>query len=106
MKFRVIVLDEAAEDLDRIFDFMLQRELDRDGDGDPLLPEQALGTILGALALLERHPYTCRKVGDSPFWRELVISFGRTGFVAQFEITEEGLVLVGAIRHQREDDYH
>jgi len=104
MRFRVVVLDEAIEDLERIFDFMLERELDR--DGDPTQPEQAIATIHGALTMLERHPYTCRKVGASPFWRELIISFGRTGFVAQFEITADGLVLVGAVRHQREDDYH
>ena len=106
MSFRVIVLDEAKADLVRLYELLFIRELERDGSGDLTLPDQALTTIHGALSVLERHPYTCRKAGESPYWRELIISFGRTGFVAQFEITSEDLVLVGAIRHQREDDYH
>lgn len=104
MSFRVVILDEALEDLERLYEFLFVRELER--DGDLTLPEQALTTIHGALSMLERHPYNCRKAGDSPYWRELVISFGRTGFVAQFEIASDELVLVAAVRHQREDDYH
>jgi plasmid stabilization system protein ParE len=104
VSFRVVILDEAREDLLRLSEFLFDREPAR--DGDLTLPEQAMATIQGALQMLERHPYTCRKIGDSPFWRELVISFGRTGFVAQFQIAAEDLVLVAAIRHQREDDYH
>ena len=104
MKFRVVILDEAQDDLERLYDFLFKREFEH--DSDLTLPEQAIGTIHGALSILERTPYSCRKAGDSPFWRELIISFGRTGFVAQFEIVADDLVLVGAIRHQREEDYH
>jgi hypothetical protein len=45
-------------------------------------------------------------VGDSSFIRELIIPFGSTGYVALFEIVDNGTVIIGAIRHQREDDYH
>ena len=38
--------------------------------------------------------------------RELVIPFGASGYVALFEIVESDRVIVGAVRHQREDDYH
>jgi hypothetical protein len=51
-------------------------------------------------------PFTCRKAGDSPFLRELVISFGATGYVALFEILDEQEVVIAAVRHQREDDYY
>jgi plasmid stabilization system protein ParE len=51
-------------------------------------------------------PFSCRKVGDSPFLRELVISFGHTGYVALFEIVDDHTIVIGAVRHQREDDYH
>ncbi len=104
MKFRVAILEEAREDLARLYESVFMREPER--DGDPGLAEPAIGTIHGALSMLEHHPYTCRKSGESPYWRELLISLGRTGFVAQFEIAAEDLVLVGAIRLQREDDYH
>jgi plasmid stabilization system protein ParE len=35
-----------------------------------------------------------------------VINFGRSGYVALYEIVDDSTVIIGAIRHQREDDYH
>ena len=35
----------------------------------------------------------------------MVISFGRAGYVALYEIESERTVTVLAVRHQREDDY-
>jgi plasmid stabilization system protein ParE len=65
-----------------------------------------LQAIKKGLDILKSSPFTCRKVGHSPFIRELVIAFGSTGYVALFEIVDDKTVIVGAIRHQREDDYH
>lgn len=95
---------EAQADLVRLFEFIIERELERDG-GDLDLAQQALEAIRDAFGLLERSPFTCRKAGSSPFIRELVIPFGRTGYVALFEIIDKTTVAVGAVRHQREDDY-
>lgn len=105
MSWRVVITASAQDDLRRLHEFLLDRELGRDG-GDLELPDHAIDAIQDALRVLERHPYTCRKVSDSPFWRELVIAAGRTGYVAQFEIASDELGIVGAIRHHREDDYH
>ena len=63
-------------------------------------------SIQRACQLLSHSPFSCRKVGDSPFVRELIISFGASGFVALFEIRDADQVIVGAVRHQRESDYH
>jgi plasmid stabilization system protein ParE len=38
--------------------------------------------------------------------RELIIPFGHTSYVALFEVVDSNTVIIGAIRHQREDDYH
>ena len=38
--------------------------------------------------------------------RELIIPFGRAGYVALFEIENESIVAVVAVRHQLEDEYH
>jgi plasmid stabilization system protein ParE len=38
--------------------------------------------------------------------RELVIPFGHAGYVALFEVVDPTLVVVAAVRHQREDDYN
>jgi plasmid stabilization system protein ParE len=105
MKYRVVFSQAADEDLEQLFDFALQRELDSE-TGDLNIPERAVQAIKNGVAFLTSSPFACRKVGSSSFIRELVIPFGHTGYVALFEIVDSNTVIVGAIRHQREDDYH
>ena len=105
MTFRVRLTREAEADLERLFDFVLERELNRPG-GDFDLAERALIAIRAGIATLQTSPFTCRKAGASPFLRELIIPFGHTGYVALFEIAGSSDVTVCAVRHQREDDYH
>lgn len=105
MSFKVRLTRDAEADLGRLFDFALERELSRDG-GDLTLPEQALAALRAGFATLKTSPFTCRKAGQSPFLRELIIPFGRSGYVALFEIEDASNVVVVAVRHQLEDDYH
>ncbi|WP_422014591.1 type II toxin-antitoxin system RelE/ParE family toxin [Roseateles sp.] len=105
MTFRVRLTRDAEADIERLFDFVLERELARDG-GDLLLAQDALSAIRAGIATLTVSPFTCRKAGLSPFLRELVISFGRSGYVALFEVEDAANVVIVAVRHQREDDYH
>lgn len=105
MNFRVRLTREAAEDLERLFDFVLEREFQRN-DGDLELAVRALQAIKDGMASLRTSPFTCRKAGQSPFLRELVIPFGRSGYVALFEIVDSANVVIAAVRHQLEDDYH
>ncbi len=105
MNFRVRLTREAEADLERLFDFVLERELGRTS-GDLELAEQALGAIRAGVATLKTSPFTCRKAGRSPFLRELIIPFGRSGYVALFEIAGTSDVVVSAVRHQLEEDYH
>lgn len=104
MTFKVKLTREAEQDLLRLFEFVLERELGRDGDLD--LAERALDAIKGGLATLERFPFNCRKAAENAFLRELVIPFGRSGYVALFEILDGSTIVVAAVRHQHEDDYH
>ena len=69
---------DAKHDLERLFDFILQRELTRTV-GDMELADQALNAIRAAIANLKASPFTCRKAGNPPFLRELIIRFGRSG---------------------------
>jgi plasmid stabilization system protein ParE len=101
MSRRVRFTREAEDDLVRLYAFLLDR-----ADGDWALPESAITAIKSALKVLEFSPFTCRKVTESPFLRELIIPFGGTGYVALFEIDDEKTVSVLAVRHQREEDYH
>ena len=103
-RYRVRMTRAAEEDLLRLYDYLIERELAQGGDLS--LAERAISAIRDALQVLATTPYTCRKASTSPFLRELVISFGATGYVALFEIVDAHSVVIAAVRHQREDDYH
>ena len=105
MAYSVQFSAAADQDLERFFDFIRQRELES-ATGDLDIPARALQAIKEGIGFLRSSPFACRKVGASPFVRELVITFGSTGFVALYEIVDDSTVIIGAIRHQLEDDYH
>jgi plasmid stabilization system protein ParE len=98
--YKVRLTAEAVEDLDRLYTYLLERDLDS--------AERALAAISHALDLLAHSPFSCRKalLQNNPRWREMVIPFGHAGYVALFEIDGATTVTVSAIRHQREEDYH
>jgi plasmid stabilization system protein ParE len=104
MSYQVAFSEAAAQDLEQLFDFALQRELSDAGDLD--IPDSAVRAIKDGMAFLASSPFACRKAGSSSFVRELIIPFGRSGYVALFEIVDSNTVIIGAIRHQLEDDYH
>ena len=104
MSFKVKLTTEAELDLVRLFEFVLQRELERGGDLE--LAQRALGAIKDGLEMLESYPFNCRKATENAFLREIVIPFGHSGYVALFEIVDGSTVVVAAVRHQLEDDYH
>lgn len=102
MKFAVRFTEEAHEDLERLYDWLLQR-----AEGGFAVAEPALQAIHDAITVLEIAPLSCRKAAPAdPFLRELAIGFGASGYVLLFEIEDDRTVTVLAVRHQREDDYH
>ena len=105
MTFRVRFTRAAEVDLERLLEFVLERELAR-GAGNLQLAEQAIVAIRAGFATLKTSPFTCRKAGHSPFLRELIIPLGRSGGVALFEVVGTAEVVVAAVRYQLEDDYH
>lgn len=65
---------------------------------------RALTAIESALSMLSAHPLIGRTAPDG--LRELVISFGRSGYVALYQyFPEHDEVWVLAIKHQRELGY-
>lgn len=102
MSFRVRFTEEARDDIERLYDWLLDR-----AEGDFGVAERALQAIRDGITVLELAPLSCRKAGATdPFLRELVIGFGAAGYVALFEVEDSQTVTVLAVRHQREDDYH
>ena len=102
--YSVVLLDQAIEDLRRLEDFAIDRELPS-ATPDWSVPQRALDAVREGLRLLSWSPYTCRRaeLGNGRS-RELVIPFGTTGYVVLFEVVGDEVV-VGAVRHQREDDH-
>lgn len=102
MTFAIRFTGSAAEDLERLYDFILTRDT-----LDESLAERALHAIYQGIATLRASPYTCRKAQSNlPFLRELIIPFGRSGYVALFEIDDSDTVTILGVRHQLENDYH
>jgi plasmid stabilization system protein ParE len=93
---RVVYSRNALANLERAFTSL-----------DALSPDAALAAvdaIRSAVEMLEHHPLIGRIVEGS--LRELVISFGRSGYLALYRfVPARREVRILAIRHQRELDY-
>ena len=104
MNFEVLFSPEADDDLARLFDFLLNRAETLE---DLELADKAIQAIRSALTnQLTASPYSFRKISQRSTRRELIIPFGATGYVALYEIASPSTVVVLAVRHQREEDYH
>ena len=104
MRFEVRFSATAEDDLARLFDFLLDRA---ETVEDLVLAQAAIEAVRSAvLNQLAATPYSFRKAGKSSTRRELIIPFGATGYVALYEIASPSSVVVLAVRHQREEDYH
>jgi len=93
---QVVYSKNALETLERAFEFLAEK--------DPGAAAAAAAAIREAVDALARHPLIGRSIaGDL---RELVISYGRSGYVALYDFSPaQDQVRVLAIRHQRELDY-
>ena len=70
----------------------------------PAAAEATFSLIEEAVTILKRHPLIGRLVEDD--LRELVISRGRTGYIALYSYeAADDAVLILALRHQREAGY-
>lgn len=103
MTYEVRFTATAREDLTRLYDFLLGRATTVEELDDA---ERAQAALADGMNSLRRTPFIYRKAGADPFLRELLIPFGRSGYVVLFEIEDAVTVTVLAVRHQLEDDYH
>jgi plasmid stabilization system protein ParE len=100
-RYSVRIHDSAQEDLERLHGFLA--EVDDD------LAARAIDEIAQAYEFLKRMPHSCRKAqlpASPQQFREMIVNFGKSGYVILFEITAEDEVVVTAVKHQRESDYH
>lgn len=93
---RVEVTKQALADLERLFDFIAEH--------DPRRARKQLVSVRRALELLGDHPLLGRDAEAGR--RELVLSRSRYGYIAKYRwLPVEDLVLILAVRHQREAGY-
>ena len=98
MTYLIRFTHRSRDDLKRLYLFLYRQDKDS--------AKHARDNIYKAIDTLRTFPFNCRKAqAGSPFIRELVISFGAIGYVALFEIEEDNIVTILAVRHQREDDF-
>lgn len=104
MSFLVELAPTAEADLERLVDFLLdQAETTEDLDRAQAAID-AIRTVMQQQ--LATTPFSFRKAAKSPAQRELIIPFSHSGYVALYEIVSAAKVVVLAVRHQREEDYH
>ena len=93
---KVYFTERALSDLERIFQFLEQE-----------VPDFAITAgeeIVNAAAVLQRHPLIGRPITHN--LRELVISSGRSGYVALYRfLPGRDRIDILAIRHQRESGF-
>lgn len=87
---------EALADIERFTAFM--EESDHEGAA------VTFEIVVNAVEALRRHPYIGRPIEHG--LRELVISRGRTGYIALYKFSPtRDEVLIARLRHQREAGY-
>ena len=83
----------ALKDLQRLTDFLV--------DANPVVARETIDLILEAVEILGHHPQIGRPGARG--YRELLISRGRTGYVALYRYDEaRGVITILTVRHQRE----
>lgn len=93
---KLVYTEQALVDLERLSEFLLET--------DPQAAQDTAMLIFEALEILVQHPEIGRKVHCGQ--RELVISRGRTGYLALYRFLPHlDRILVLAVRHQREAGY-
>lgn len=95
---RVIITEDAAQGLERCRRLLAEK--------NPQAAKRAGQAIERQFALLETEPRVGRPFDGLPEFRELIIPFGDTGYVALYHHeVNAGSVYVLAFRHQKEAGY-
>ena len=93
---KLIYASKALQDIETLTAFL--------AESDPVIALETAQLIEEAVSILGRHPLIGRPIEHG--LRELIISRGRTGYVALYRYREnEDVALILAIRHQREAGY-
>ena len=95
---RLIVTSGAARGLERCRQFLALK--------NPAASHRAAQAIIRQFEVLTTQPGIGRPLEDEPGLRELIVSFGDSGYVALYRYDQQSdTVLILTFRHQKEAGY-
>jgi len=102
-RYRVLPTVSFQEDIERLEEHILQRELPTDTPDETCIFRfrEAMQRAMGVLSFA---PHTCRRCEEQREFRELIVPFGHGGCVVLFAIRDVDVLLLAA-RDQHEHDY-
>ncbi|GAC1354410.1 MAG: type II toxin-antitoxin system RelE/ParE family toxin [Variovorax sp.] len=94
---RLIWSPAALRDVQRLYRFLAEK--------NPEAAKRAVKAIRAGMKVIEHEPGIGRPIADmEPEYREWLIDFGGSGYVAKYRSDRETSVVL-AVRHQREAGY-
>ena len=102
-RYRVVPTVTFQQDIERLEEHIVQRELASNTSGDTCL-FRFRDAVERSMGILSFAPHTCRRSEAQREVRELIIPFGHGGCVVLFAIRDVDVVLLAA-RDQHEHDY-
>lgn len=93
---RLVFSPRALQDIEHLTEFLVE--------SNPGAASATTKVLIGGLKILKAHPLVGRSAELG--YRELLISRGRTGYVALYKYeVERDVAIILAIRHQREGGF-
>ena len=94
---RLIWSPQALRDVQRLYRFLAPKNMDA--------AKRAVGSIRKGIKVIELQPGIGRPIANmEPEYREWMIEFGASGYVAKYRLDGETAVVL-AVRHQKEAGY-
>lgn len=102
-RYRFVPTDTFQDDIERLEEFIVQRELASQTPDDTCL-FRFRDAVERAMGILSFAPHTCRRCEEHRAFRELLVPFGHGGCVVLFAIRDQDVLLLAA-RDQHEHDF-
>jgi plasmid stabilization system protein ParE len=92
----IIYTPKALDDLVRLRAFLKDKNLEA--------AKRAVIAIRTAIGSASKSPERFRPVPNLPFYREIIIEFGGSGYIARFRHEPGQPIIIVRIKHQLEDE--
>ncbi|MEZ5691697.1 MAG: type II toxin-antitoxin system RelE/ParE family toxin [Rickettsiales bacterium] len=94
---QIIFSEKAHSDIERLRNFLIVKNVDA--------AISAISAIRNHIVVLQKSPFIGRVIEDSEL-RELIVPFSNSGYIVLYKYYfDRDLVVIVAIKHQKEDDY-